>query len=195
MDVRSMGITGGSWLQSLGSPMTFRHDIDKSGLNVMTLGIVYEAVMRWVGCANSVIAMGSVFVDKRTDPDTNTLKNVLIPDHLDVACRFGRVQCRMQFSSVQVGVTPANSVYFYGSEGTLLLDMDNSSLRLLSKQKQADGWVNVPLQNVGKWRVEEEFISSIRGAEKVKLTTFEDGVKYMRRPRCTSTAYTTSTLK
>jgi len=29
------------------------------------------------------------------------------------------------------------------------------------------------------WRVEEEFISAIRGHEKIKFTTFEDGVKYM----------------
>ena len=31
----------------------------------------------------------------------------------------------------------------------------------------------------GKWRVEEEFINAIRGKEKIALTTFDDGVRYM----------------
>ena len=29
------------------------------------------------------------------------------------------------------------------------------------------------------WRVEEEFVSAIRGREKVTHTNFEDGVRYM----------------
>jgi predicted dehydrogenase len=33
-------------------------------------------------------------------------------------------------------------------------------------------------QRIG-WRVEEEFVGAIRGREKIKLTTFEDGVRYM----------------
>ena len=31
----------------------------------------------------------------------------------------------------------------------------------------------------GTWRVEEEFVNAIRGKEKVVLTSFEDGVRYM----------------
>jgi predicted dehydrogenase len=40
--------------------------------------------------------------------------------------------------------------------------------------------VNIPAEQAGYWRVEEEFINAIRGLEKVKLTTFEDGLKYMQ---------------
>jgi len=32
------------------------------------MGIFYEALVRWVGQANSVMAMGSTFVDRRVDP-------------------------------------------------------------------------------------------------------------------------------
>ena len=31
----------------------------------------------------------------------------------------------------------------------------------------------------GSWRVEDEFIGAIRGEEKIRLTNFEDGLKYM----------------
>ena len=39
--------------------------------------------------------------------------------------------------------------------------------------------IHVPADQCGRWRVEEEFIGAIRGEEPVRLTTFEDGVKYM----------------
>jgi predicted dehydrogenase len=37
----------------------------------------------------------------------------------------------------------------------------------------------VPPDKQGTWRVEEEFVNAIRGKEKVVLTSFEDGVRYM----------------
>ena len=39
--------------------------------------------------------------------------------------------------------------------------------------------IHTPAEQQGRWRVEEEFIGAIRGEEPVRLTTFEDGVKYM----------------
>ena len=59
----------------------------KAGLNVMTLGIYYETLMRYVGEANSVVAVSSTFGSSRIDPQTSTRKNVLIPDHLDLICK------------------------------------------------------------------------------------------------------------
>ena len=40
--------------------------------------------------------------------------------------------------------------------------------------------IDIPSEEVGSWRVEEEFINAIRGNEMIKLTTFEDGVRYMK---------------
>jgi predicted dehydrogenase len=39
--------------------------------------------------------------------------------------------------------------------------------------------VEIPPGQRGGWRVEEEFIAAIRGEQPVRLTTFEDGVRYM----------------
>jgi hypothetical protein len=33
--------------------------------------------------------------------------------------------------------------------------------------------------DVQTWRVEEEFVGAIRGTERVRLTRFEDGLRYM----------------
>ena len=38
---------------------------------------------------------------------------------------------------------------------------------------------NFPDSERDEWRVEAEFIGAIRGEEQIRLTTFEDGVKYM----------------
>ena len=39
--------------------------------------------------------------------------------------------------------------------------------------------VSIPKNEVGVWRVEEEFINAIRGDEIITHTSFEDGVRYM----------------
>ena len=52
----------------------------------------------------------------------------------------------------------------------------------LSGGRAGDGGlspIEVPGDERGDWRVEDEFIGAIRGQEPVRLTTFEDGVKYM----------------
>ena len=38
-----------------------------SGNNIMQLGIYYEAMMRWVGCARNVSALGRVAVEQHSD--------------------------------------------------------------------------------------------------------------------------------
>jgi hypothetical protein len=44
------------------------------------------------------------------------------------------------------GVSPSNSVHFYGSEGTLFLDLDKSTLKMISKENQNAGFVDVELR-------------------------------------------------
>ena len=39
--------------------------------------------------------------------------------------------------------------------------------------------IEIPADQQGAWRVEEEFINAIRGIEPVTHTSFFDGVKYM----------------
>ncbi len=37
----------------------------------------------------------------------------------------------------------------------------------------------IPEDEVGGWRVEEEFVNAVRGLEPVRFTTFDDGLKYV----------------
>lgn len=158
------------------SPLHWRQDFDLSGFNTMTLGIWYEAVLRWVGEAKRVTAMGKTFVPVRKDAE-GYLRAVRIPDHLEVIAEMvcGAV-AHFQISAV-TGLAGGPEVWLFGSEGTLRF----ADGRLYGGRRGDTSLSEIPIppEEEGKWRVEEEFVNAIRGKEKIRLTTFEDGVKYM----------------
>ncbi len=158
-------------------PVSWRQEIRYSGVNTMMLGIWYEALMRWVGTADSVVAMGQVFANPLPSEDTGRLIAVQVPDHLDV---IARMACGAQahFRSTRVaGLAAPSHAVLYGSEATLRFE----SGRLLAGRRDDDQLedVSIPAEEAGAWRVEEEFIDAVRGRAPVRLTTFEDGVRYM----------------
>ncbi|MCH7997131.1 MAG: Gfo/Idh/MocA family oxidoreductase, partial [Chloroflexi bacterium] len=156
----------------------WRQDRGLSGFNILHMGIWYEALMRWVGPATLVTALTSVTVTQRRDAGGEP-KIIDVPDHVDILCRMAiGAQARLRFSSV-AGLGPDNEVWIHGSEGTLHLDVPSLTLR--GGRRGDEGLKEIPIspEKRGGWRVEEEFINAIRGLEKVKLTSFEDGVKYM----------------
>ena len=160
------------------APLTWRQDRDLSGNNILYMGIWYEALIRWVGHASEVTAMTSVNVPLRSNEEGEPIA-VSVPDHVDILCRMAcGAQARLRFSDV-TGIGPKDSVWIHGSEGTLHLDPD--TLKLYGGRRGEDSLkeITVPPEKQGSWRVEEEFVNSIRGLEKVRLTNFEDGYKYM----------------
>lgn len=159
------------------APLHWRHDMELSGFNVMSLGIWYESILRWVGHATRVTAMGKTFVKMRRDPQTGLLRSVRIPDHLDVIAELEcGAQAHIWLSNV-AGLAGEPEMILFGSEGTLRFAGD----RLYGGQRGDASLeeVAIPSSEAGGWRVEEEFIHAIRGVEPVTHTTFEDGVKYM----------------
>ena len=157
-------------------PLHWRHQRELSGLNIMTLGIWYEAMLRWAGSATRVAAFARTFVPVRADAD-GVRRAVPIPDHIDVlgdlACG---AQLRMQVSQV-TGLRPSGA-WLCGSEGTLHRDADGG-LHYGARGDSALAPVAIEPRDVGAWRVEEEFINAIRGLEQVSHTRFADGVQYM----------------
>ena len=166
---------GGSFLDSE-SAIQWRQDFDLSGMNIMSMGIWYEALMRWVGEATKIIAMGNTYVKMRIDSDGN-MKSVRIPEHIDV---LGELTCgaqlHMQISSV-TGLAGQPEAIIFGSVGTLRF----SENKLFGGQKTDDELMEIDIskEDEGAWRVEEEFVNAIRGEEIITHTDFDTGVKYM----------------
>ncbi len=160
------------------SPINWRQDRGLSGLNTLHMGIWYEALMRWVGPAESVMAMTSVNAPLRKDADGRMVA-VTIPDHVDIVCRMAiGALARLRFSAV-AGLSPGNEVWIHGSEGTLYLDAKTVTLYGGKRGDKDLKKVTIPSEKQGRWRVEEQFVNAIRGREKVTHTSFEDGVRYM----------------
>lgn len=157
--------------------MTWRENIDLSGLNTMMMGIVYESISRWLGHAATVKASAKVFNKLKTW--NKSLKAVEIPEHLDIiADMHCGAQAHMQFSSVTGLAENHQDIWIFGSEGTIHLNLNNNVLKYGSREAELSP-VKLITGKYSKWRVEEEFINAIRGVETVKYTTFEDGFRYM----------------
>lgn len=158
------------------APLHWREDADRSGHNIMTMGIWYESLMRWVGEATEVTAIGKVTVRSRKD-EAGAIKPIRIPDHLDVIAQMAcGAQARLQVSNV-AGPIRSRHATLVGHDG--ILNFEGG--RLFGGRRGDDGLypIEVPADEAGSWRVEEEFVNAIRGLEKVRLTDFDTGVKYM----------------
>ena len=162
------------------SPLHWRHDRNLSGLNILAMGIWYEALMRWVGEAAQVMAMTQVNVKQRSNRQGD-LTTVTIPDHVDILARMAcGAQARWQFSAVTGLASSISRAWLFGSKGSLCYDLATDQL---AGGKRGDSDLEpivIPAELEGTWRVEEEFINAIRGKEKISHTTFEDGFKYMQ---------------
>src|SRR5579859_101629 len=145
----------------------WRHDRQLSGNNVMALGIVYEAMARWLGQAVAVQATAHVFDPNKIAPD-GSRGTTSIPDHMALVAEFpGPV-----FASLEMSVHPAHeaaSFLFFGTTGTIRLRL-GPPIELAT----GDQHFKPVEQRAGEaqdWRVEAEFIAAIRGEGEVHLTT------------------------
>jgi len=170
----------------------WRENRDLSGNNIMHMGIFYESAMRWLGTASSVMAVSNVNVKKRPSSETGFLKEISIPDHLEA---IGEMNIGGNFHlshSAVLGGSEKIEIKIYGTNSTLRISEDplseilqshnTSKLKMEVLNKNSKKWKELKPKKsqIGKWRVEEEFINAIKGKEKISHTTFSDGVKYMQ---------------
>jgi predicted dehydrogenase len=102
-----------------------------------------------------------------------------VPDRVTVEAVFpDGALLRCDISAVEIE-RPRNEITLCGERGELRLDL--AAGRLQTKAKAGD-WCDVepPLEKRGGWRVEADFVDSIRMGAPVRLTDFETGVRYMR---------------
>ncbi len=176
------GITLGSDFPDWDSPWHWRHCPDLSGNNIMTMGIWYEAMMRWIGPATSVTALGQCVVRHRPNAQGRRV-TMEIPDHLDILCRLARGgQMRCSVSTV-IGHARGSSITLHGTQGTLeIAEKKPGEDFVLSGGRRGDKGlspIDIAPEKRGGWRVEEEFINAVRGLEPVTHTDFATALRYM----------------
>jgi predicted dehydrogenase len=181
-ELQSMDLKVPAGFLNPGAPMHWRMDREYSGMNILSMGIWYECVSRWVGPATAVMARTRVAVPYRVDRERGELRAVLVPDHVEVLADLANgAIARMHWSSV-AGLMPGPEIWLYGSEGTLRIVQRGRDDLVLTGGKRGDkelSPIEIPADKTYRWRVEEEFVSAIRGQEPVRRTSFVDAVGYM----------------
>jgi len=159
--------------------MSWRQDAGLSGLNIMSMGIWYEAMARWVGHAAKVSATTQVFTDTRKDQEGNA-RRIEVPDHVDILAELpGGARAHLRFSDTTAFSPACDTAHIYGSDGVLKLDLNVNELFGARRGDDSMSKIPIPDTEAQDWRVEEEFVGAIRGQEQIRLTTFEEGVWYM----------------
>jgi predicted dehydrogenase len=161
------------------TPLGWRQMTKYSGFNMLTLGILYETVLRWVPQANRVLAYASKLVPKRIDPETNQPARVGSPDSVQVLTTQEDGSVGNYCLSGVVHHETGMGVALYGSEGTLIYDLTRDEIRG-AKRKAELAVLPIPDALRGGWQVEDDFIAAIRGERPVTNTTFATGVRYMQ---------------
>jgi predicted dehydrogenase len=161
-------------------PLQWRQVAELSGVNMLTLGILHETLIRWVPDPTRVYAQGAAFTPERMDPATGMRCAVGTPDSVQVLTEIaGGARGIYHFSGV-TRFGPGSQIHLYGSEGTLkyeLLPKDRlfGARRGDSEMREID----VPADQQLAWRVEADFIDAIRGGNRSQFTDFATGVRYM----------------
>lgn len=162
------------------APLVWRQVRELSGLNMLTLGILHETLIRWTPDPIRVMAQVCAFTPERSDPGTGLTRRVGTPDSVQVLTVLENGARGIYHVSGVTRFGPGSQIHLYGSEGTLkyeLLPQDRLWGARIGEKELRE--IPIPPEQEYGWHVEEEFIAAIRGRQAVKFTDFATGVRYM----------------
>jgi predicted dehydrogenase len=161
-------------------PLGWRQITRYSGFNMLTLGILYESVLRWVPPASRVLAYASKIIPARFDPEQGKPVKVGTPDSVQVLTTQEDGSCGVYRLSGVVWHENSMGVALYGSQGTLIYDLQRDEVRGARRKEPSIHPLPIPDAMRGGWQVEDDFIAAIRGERPVTYTDFRTGVRYMQ---------------
>jgi predicted dehydrogenase len=183
-ELREVQVIGlGPALADAATPLSWRQDANLSGFNMLTLGIVHETLLRWVPPPARVQAQVHAHIPSRIDPQSGVRRNVGTPDSVQVlAVLEDGARASYHFSgAVTFGQTM--SIRLYGTQGVLHYDLHEDRIQGASKGTGTPAAelaeIPIPADKARSWRVEADFVDSIRLGTPVTLTDFATGVTYM----------------
>ncbi len=162
------------------TPRHWRQDATLSGLNMLVLGIMHETLVRWVPDPTRVVAQARTFTPRRPDPGSGAMLDVETPDSVRVLTDIPGGAVGLYHLSGGIRFGPPMQIQLYGSQGTLNVQCAPDEILFGAQQgESALRELDVPDEEAGGWRVEEEFIGAIRQEESVEFTDFARGLAYM----------------
>jgi predicted dehydrogenase len=173
-----IGATDGFW--DSGQPLHWRQEREISGLNVLALGILHEAAIRFAPEPTRLFAQTQLFEPERAASPYSGDTRATIPDSVQIVTELdGGGRGLYHLGGVHL-FGPGHQIHMYGSKGTIRLELGPQERLLMGRAGEAEMHEpDIPAEQRGGWRVEAEFIGAIRGEEPVRFTDFATGVKYM----------------
>jgi predicted dehydrogenase len=161
-------------------PLHWRQIGELSGVNMLTLGIVHETLIRWVDDPVRVMAQAAAFTPERVDTASGLRRPVGTPDSVQALTTLPNGARGLYHVSGVTRFGPGTQIHLYGTEGTIKVELAPQEKILAARLGDAQlKEIPIPPEKRGGWRVEAEFIGAIRGANRVEFTDFASGVRYM----------------
>jgi predicted dehydrogenase len=166
--------------RSTDEPLHWRQETEISGMNILTMGILHEAVLRLTPPPTRVFAQAALFNQERLPSPRTGATRASVPDSVQVVTQLeGGARGLYHLSGLNL-FGPGHQIHLYGSEGTIRFEITPEEKLFVARAGDSELTVaDIPLNKRGGWRVEAEFIGAIRGEEPVRLTDFASGVQYM----------------
>lgn len=161
------------------APLHWRQSARYSGVNMLTLGILHETVLRWVAPPVRVLAQTHRFTMMRHDAETGRMAVTGAPDSVGVLTEHADGARGIYRFSGAVHFGPGHAISLYGAEGTIEYHLGEDRLYGARVGESALREIPIPEEEAYSWRVEAEFIGAIRGRERIEFTDFPTGVEYM----------------
>ena len=139
-----------------------------------------QTALRWSSDPIRVFAQKTLYEKQYKASGRSPQTEPTVPDSVQIVTQLENGARGLYHMSGIDRFGPGNQIHLHGSEGTIKLDIGSEEkLWIGSKHDKQLHEPQIPDDELGGWRVEEEFINAIRGKETVRFTDFATGVKYM----------------
>lgn len=161
----------GEFLDSA-APPSWRLRSRRSGVNMLTLGIFYEVLLRWLEADARVLA-----ADGELRPET-AARGADLPEALRLRGDFPALDgAGLRFDLSAMAPEPRLEIVVRGEAGELRWDGRANRLALRDPGGRE---AELASARPDAWRVEADFVASVREGGPVRRTDFATGLRYMR---------------
>jgi predicted dehydrogenase len=147
-----------------------------SGDNIMALGILAEAMTRWLGQPEAVTAVTRLGAAERPGPDGPIAVDV--PDHVLALVEYPDDVTATVEMSARTNAVASDHVTVHGTTGSLAIDLKAQRIELV-RTGGAHEPVEIRDEDRAGWTAEIDFVTAIRGGSPGTLTDFATGLGYM----------------
>lgn len=164
------------------TPITWRLERRFSGVNMLTLGIFYEVLLRWLDADAEVTAAHGTIVTPSRAASDGSMAEVNLPEALLVEGVFPTIAgatLRMMHSGLTVSA-PRTEILIRGTRGELRWDGRRGVVETRPAGANDALWATLATAGADAWRVEADFAASVRDGSPVHRTDFTTGLRYMR---------------